>query len=134
MRGAFFVLLACGCVGDSVPTQDASSDSPLVESGADTGVDTGVDAGTSFCTGKPYDFCADFDLVSAPEIGWSLGKSEKLGGTITLDQTSYVSTPLSMNAKIPAFTGGAAYTYLAALGHVIDLKGKSSARMTLDLS
>jgi hypothetical protein len=120
-----------GCVSDSQVMPDSGV--PDTSTVMDTGVDVVTDAGTSFCTGKTFDFCADFDLVSAPELGWSLGKSEKMGGTITLDQTSYVSPPHAAVSRLPLITNSTAYSTAGTVQHVLDLKGKTRARMTVDV-
>lgn len=114
-----------GCVGDS-PSVTPDSGAP------DSASDASVDTGTSFCTGKAYPFCADFDLGPAPESGWSLGKTEKLGGAVTFDQTTFVSSPRGMASKLPAISG-AAYTYAASAAHVVQLQGKTTSRVTLDI-
>lgn len=126
-----FLFFPTSCVSDAPSGTDAGADSPnMPDTGVpDTGVDSGTDSGTSFCTGKPFDFCADFDLVPTAESGWTK-KIEENGGLFTLDPTVHQSAPNAANAATPISDAGSPTAYVL---EVIDQKGKAGIRVEADV-
>jgi hypothetical protein len=80
--------------------------------GSDGGSDAPSDAAsTSPCATGKHAVCTDFDTAGAgfPVPGWNNVASD--GGVLTLDNTTSVSKPLSLHARVDGTGGPVAYLY-----------------------